>query len=235
MKPSGNKRGLFGFGKSKKLDENKNEFLQDQLKELNTKLHKLDTDLSQVETDKQFESYDVNQNRKSMTVPVTSYVSSTERGNDTDEEDIRRTSGIKNAMHKWTNKTFSKVSIKRKQTINGTMPSNGSLPNMKQNGEITMNGGLENGGDSDIIHQDEYTSLDSSVTDLTRPVTDLSLDLSLPLTQNGKSGSASQSWAQYNRSNSKSSTISSLSSPSPRREIDPSVLAEIDVSCAYYL
>ncbi|XP_053379446.1 uncharacterized protein LOC123526851 [Mercenaria mercenaria] len=221
-KPSGTKRGLFGFGKSKKLDENKNVFLQDQLKELNDKLHKIDTDLNQVESEKNlYEGYDVNQNRKSMPVQLTSNLNSLERGVDSEDDEAKKANSLKNTMQKWTTKTFSKVSVKRKQGI----PLNGSLPNLKQNGEINMNGGFENGENGDT-YREEFTSLENSVTDLTRPMSDLKLDLSLPLTQNGQNGSASPSSVGYNRSNSRTSTLSSLSSP--RREIDPSVLAEID-------
>lgn len=199
-------------------------FLQDQLKELTDKLQKIDTDLNQVESEKLFsDSYDVNQNRKSLPVQLATNSLTSERVIDSEDEDAKKGTGLKNTMQKWTNKTFSKVSVKRKQGI----PLNGSLPNLKQNGEINMNGEIENDVNSDV-HREEITSLESSVTDLTRPLADLKLDLSLPLTQNGQSGSPSPSSAGYNRSQSRTSTVSSLSSP--RREIDPSVLAEIDVS-----
>lgn len=197
-------------------------FLQDQLKELNEKLHKIDNEMSQVEIDKKLsESFDVNQNRKSMPAYV-AYTGNGEQRFD-EEEDLRNTS-LKNAVQKWTNKTFSKVSVK-KRPING-MTHTRSVPNIKQNGDI-MNGTLENGCHDNDENQNKYPSLESSVTDLTRPMADLKLDLNLTYPQNELSGSGSPSSARYNRSNSRSSTLSSLSSP--RREIDPSVLAEIDV------
>ncbi|KAL4220966.1 hypothetical protein ACF0H5_019232 [Mactra antiquata] len=221
-RPNSNKRGLFGFGKAKKLDENKNVFLQDQLKELNEKLQKIDSEMSQVEVEKKLsENFDVNQNRKLMSsVPYTGNGSY----NIDEDDDLRQNTGLKNAVQKWTNKTFSKVSVK-KRPVNG-LTQNGSVPNLKQNGDIYMNGMIDGSSIENDENQYQCPSPENSVTDLTRPMADLKLDLNLTYPQNGQSGSGSPSSARYNRSNSRSSTLSSLSSP--RREIDPSVLAEID-------
>lgn len=222
-KPSGTKRGLFGFGKAKKLDENKNVFLQDQLKELTDKLHKIDTDLIQVESEKRSETYDFNQNRK--TVAINSAPPNTEGENEIHEEDVKRNVGLKNAVQKWTSKTFSKVSVKKKNLHNSSLPLNSSMPNLGHE-DANGSGDLDNGFLSDSDQQD-FSLLENSVTDLTRPLADLKLELNSSYTQqNGCSGSTSPVSVRYNRSNSKSSTLSSLSSP--RREIDPSVLAEID-------
>ncbi|XP_052760259.1 uncharacterized protein LOC128203048 isoform X2 [Mya arenaria] len=228
-KPSGTKRGLFSFGKTKKVDENKNEYLQDQIKELNEKLHKIDTDLNHVGSDKYYDSFDVNQNKKNSSgnMPsqlMTSLLMTSDRPIDSDDEN-GRSKTIKSAVQKWTNKTFA---AKKKPNSNGKPSLNGSLPNMamKYNGDINLNGDSEPETDT---CSGEY--LESSVTDLTRPLADLKLSLNLPLSasqnsQNSSNGSCSPSLIQYNRSTSRTSTASSLSSP--RREINPSVLAEID-------
>lgn len=238
-KPGGAKRGLFGFGKAKKLDENKNEFLQDQLKELNEKLHKIDSDLSQVENDNYNKDvFDVNQNRKPFHSSSSTSLVMSENGNDTDDDlDTSRSKTLKSAVQKWTNKTFSKSSVKKKQgnTSSEKIFPNGSVPDLtiKQNGGMDYHSDIAT--DSDMNSTDEF--LESSVTDLTRPLSDLRLDLSPNLNRdsphNGHSGSASPSSLRYHRSTSRSSTMSSLSSP--RREIDPSVLAEIDVCIRNYI
>lgn len=225
-KPSGSKRGLFGFRKAKNVDENKNVFLQDQLKELTDKLNKIDTDLIQVEADKRLESYDFNQNRK---VSAVNQSNSFEGTNELQDEDTKRNAGLKTAVQKWTKNTFSKVSLKKKHQNNNKITLNGSLPNLKHNDDLNGTIDLDDDGFlSDPNRDEECASLANSVTDLTRPLADLKLDLnsSYTMQQNGRSGSTSPTSVRYNRSNSKSSTLSSLSSP--RREIDPSVLAEID-------
>ena len=233
-KPNQNKKGLFGFGKSKKVDENKNMFLQDQLKELTNKLQKIDTDLSQVEQqDNIFENFDVNQNSKHMSLNLSGELSSDQINEQDGGINNKRSSSVKTTMQKWTNKTFAKNSTKKKQTSSGKLISNGSIPEFisKQNGGLDYidgngneNGHPEFGIDSDSNSED---LLSSSFTDLTRPTTDLKLDLN-PAYQPQNSMDASPTSSKYTRSNSRSSTISSLSSP--RREINPSVLAEIDVS-----
>ena len=238
-KPGGTKRGLFSFGKTKKLDENKNEFLQDQLKELNHKLHKLDTDLTHAEHDNHIkDAFDVNQNRKSLSgsVSLTMLSSMTsENGNDTEDETDNKSKTLKSAVQKWTNKTFSKTSVKKKHMSASCekVHSNGTVydPTVKQNGGLDFHLDANNDSDGCSNSTEEFLE-SSSVTDLTRPLSDLKLDLSPNLNTdihyNGHSGSASPSSLRYNRSTSRSSTLSSLSSP--RKEIDPSVLAEIDVS-----
>ncbi|XP_052284624.1 uncharacterized protein LOC127881060 isoform X2 [Dreissena polymorpha] len=222
-KPSSAKRSIFSFGKTKKLDENKNNvFLQDQLKELNEKLHKIDTDLSQVESETKFT--DVNQNKKSnYSGNMTSQLMTSERTHDSDEDDGVRSKTLKSAVHKWTAKTFS---VKRKQSSTSKHSVNGSLPNLSstQNGDVDSCGDQES--ESDNTSED---FLQESVTDLTRPLADLKLNLDLPLTSSQAKNNGSESpspLGPYNRSGSRTTLSSTLSSP--RREIDPSVLAEID-------
>jgi len=229
-KPSGNRRGLFGFGKAKKTDLNKNEFLQDQLNELTEKLHKLDTDLSHVENDKYLEVFDVNQNRNNY--PNNGFtnhrVTASDKHVDSDDEN-GRTKTIKSAVQKWTNKTFS--SVKKKHTSNGKLNGTDSMPDIcgTYNGEteVTLNG--EHHNENDVT--DEFNRNESSVTDLTRPLDKLSLSLPLSSSLNANytsGGSWSPTSARNFRTGSNASTVSSVSSP--RREINPSVLAEIDVS-----
>ena len=219
------KRGFFGFGKQKKLDENKNVFLQDQLKELSDKLNRIDTDLSQVE-DKTIDTFDVNQNKQQITGGF-DYVDGINVDNsEVFENDnyIGRTNSIKSRMQKLTNKPFGKSSVKNKkrskspQTI---VHNSESMPDLtiKQNGDI-ING--HNYDSSHDVSTEDCLSSDNSVTDLTRPA-DLPLDLA-----SSHNGSNSPMSLRYDRSNSRSLTLSNLSSP--RREINPSVLAEIDVS-----
>lgn len=237
-KPGGAKRGLFGFGRPKKIDENQNVFLQDQLKELNEKLHKIDTDLCHAENDTPHKDvFDVNQNRKplpgSMSMTLLTSAMTSENGNDTEDENDPKSKTLKSAVQKWTNKTFSKSSVKKKNGHSSTekVNLNGTMPDLtvKQNG---VDFHLDPNIDSDCTSNGTEEYLESSVTDLTRPLADLKLDLSPNLNSdshyNGHSGSGSPSSLRYNRSASRSSTLSSLSSP--RREIAPSVLAEIDVS-----
>ena len=234
-KPTNNKRGLFSFGKAKKLDENKNEFLEDQLKELNVKLHKIDTDLNIVNQEKLYSSaFDVNQNTNSLSSTLPADLSLLDRSNDSEDEVMGRGNSIKATMQKWTNKTFSKSSTKKRNTSTSgsKLSQNGSVPNLssKQNGDINANGINGYGPTYDAfdgnVSNEDVTSFENSVTDLTRPTSDLKLDLNV--THNGINGSNSPTSQQYSRSNSRNSMVSSLSSP--RREIDPSVLAEIDVS-----
>ena len=223
------KRGFFSFGKQKKLDENKNVFLQDQLKELSDKLYRIDTDLSQVEQDKAIDTFDVNQNKQ-----IVGGLDSID-GINVDSSDVfengnnmGRTNSIKSRMQKLTNKQFGKSSVKNKkrskspQTI---VHNSESMPDLtlKQNGDI-ING--HNYDSSHDVSTEDCLSSDNSVTDLTRPA-DLPLDLS-----SSHNGSNSPTSLRYDRSNSRSSTLSNLSSP--RREINPSVLAEIDVSSDLY-
>ena len=223
------KRGFFSFGKQKKLDENKNVFLQDQLKELSDKLYRIDTDLSQVEQDKAIDTFDVNQNKQ-----IVGGLDSID-GINVDSSDVfengnnmGRTNSIKSRMQKLTNKQFGKSSVKNKkrskspQTI---VHNSESMPDLtlKQNGDI-ING--HNYDSSHDVSTEDCLSSDNSVTDLTRPA-DLPLDLA-----SSHNGSNSPTSLRYDRSNSRSSTLSNLSSP--RREINPSVLAEIDVSSDLY-
>ena len=220
---SNQKRGLFGFGKQKKLDENKNVHLQDQLKELSDKLNKIDTDLSQVEQhEKIVDTLDVNQNKQQVFAGGLDIVDGPDGENNEafdSDSNMGRANSIKTRMQKLTNKTFSKASVKNKKRSKS--PQNGSVPNLisKHNGDIN---GHSDDKDYDT-NPDECFSSDSSVTDLTRPSSDLTLDL---ITSHN--GSSSPNSLRYDRSNSRTSTLSNLSSP--RREIDPSVLAEIDVS-----
>lgn len=227
MKPVGTKRGLFGFGKAKKTEETKNEYLQDQLKELHTKLHKIDNDLTQVEQqDKLSDGYDVNQNRKSLSSTLPADMFSQKFLENSDDSDIQKNGGtkFKSTMQKWTNKTFNKSSTKKKGVTEPILKPNLSVPNLgaRMNGEGMVNG-HNHSYDSDS-YTEEYHSLESShssVTDLTRPLSDLKLDLHIAHAQPVLNGSP-----RYSRSNSRGSTISNLSSP--RREIDPSVMAEIE-------
>ena len=220
------KRGLFGFGKQKKLDENKNVFLQDQLKELSVKLNRLDTDISQVKQDKVIDTLDVNQNKQQVggldSVDGINMENSEVFDND---NDMGRTNSIKFRMQKLTNKQFGKSSVKNKKRSKSpqTVHNSGSMPDLtlKQNGDIINGHGYDSSHD---ISTEDCLSSDNSVTDLTRPA-DLPLDLA-----SSHNGSNSPTSLRYDRSNSRSSTLSNLSSP--RREINPSVLAEIDVSFA---
>ena len=214
------KRGLLGFGKQKKLDENKNVFLQDQLKELSDKLNKIDTDLNQVGQERVVDTLDVNQNKQQVLSSELDGLNGIDADSNEvfdNENNMGRTNSIKARMQKLTNKTFSKASVKNKKRSKS--PQNGSVPNLisKHNGDI--NGHVDD-RDNDAT-PDECLSSDSSVTDLTR--SDLTLDLIA-----SQNGSYSPRSSRYDRSTSRTSTLSNLSSP--RREIDPSVLAEIDVS-----
>lgn len=221
---SNTKRGLFGFGKQKKPDENKNVFLQDQLKELSDKLNRIDTDLNQVKQDKIIDTFDVNQNKQVVSSGFDAVDGIINENNEVfDSDGIGRTNSVKSRMQKLTNKTFSKNSVKNKKRSKS--PHNGSVPNLtsKQNGDILNGHGYELESET---HTEECLSSDSSVTDLTRPASDLTLDL-----LSSHNGSNSPTSSRYDRSNSRTSTLSNLSSP--RREINPSVLAEIDVSFAF--
>lgn len=217
---SNTKRGLFGFGKQKKPDENKNVFFQDQLKELSDKLNRIDTDLNQVKQDKIIDTFDVNQNKQQVVSSGFDAVDGiiNENSEVFDSDGMGRTNSVKSRMQKLTNKTFSKNSVKNKKRSKS--PHSGSVPNLtsKQNGDIVNGHEYELANET---HSEDCLSSDSSVTDLTRPASDLTLEL-----LSSQNGSNSPTSSRYDRSNSRTSTLSNLSSP--RREINPSVLAEID-------
>ncbi|KAL3861475.1 hypothetical protein ACJMK2_007509 [Sinanodonta woodiana] len=203
------KKGLFSFGNKKKADESKNMYLKEQLKELTHKLHKIDLDLTQCEKGStSSDILDCNQNRK--------YSSRT--AFPSDENDVafsemdpsmHHTNSIKTAMQKWTTRTFSK----RKQLKSSkTDEMNGNI--FRSRDSISDCNGYES--------QDDSLS-DNSVIDLTKlshksKDSDLKLDLSF---------TDSKPLRTF-RQRSTTSCSSSSSAASPKREVDPSVMAEIE-------
>ncbi|KAK3581868.1 hypothetical protein CHS0354_000284 [Potamilus streckersoni] len=203
------KKGLFSFGNKKKADESKNMYLKEQLKELTHKLHKIDFDLTQCEKGStSSDILDYNQNRKYSS--RTSFPSD-ENYVTTSEMDpsMHHTNSLKSAMQKWTARTFSKrkqhKSYKTDEMIGDIFRFRDSVSDY-------------NGYDS----QDDSLS-DNSVIDLTKishisKDSDLKLDLSF----------TDSKPILTSRQRSIASCSSSSSAPSPRREVDPSVMAEIE-------
>lgn len=201
--PTGRK---FLFGRKKKVDENKSEYFQEQLRELTEKLQTIDRDISRKEM------LDLNQNRKPQNLihsddsVFTSTGGSTENLYDTrKDEDTGRGNSMKfkNSVQKLAQKTKRSIKGKSKKQIievpkiNGLVSSHGG-----SNGALKIDLSRDEDEDSDPSDLQENLRNNNSLIDLTKSKSSLSSDDVFD--------------------------TKSDASLSPRKEIDPTVLAEID-------
>lgn len=200
----------FPFGKKKKVEENKTEYFQDQLNELTEKLQHIDRDISRKEM------LDLNQNKKPQYLISSDDSVFTPNGLTMDnlndgrkDEDTGRGNSMKfkNSVQKLAQKTKRSIKSKsKKQPV--------EVP--KLNGLVTSNGGSNGALKIDLSSRDDDDN-DSDTSDL----------------QNGRQANNSLiDLTKLKQSTSSDDVFETKSdtSLSPRKEIDPTVLAEIDVS-----
>jgi hypothetical protein len=201
----------FPFGKKKKVDENKTGYFQEQLNELTEKLQHIDRDISRKEM------LDLNQNKKPQnlmnsddSVFAPNGLTMDNLNNGRKDEDTGRGNSmkLKNSVQKLAQRTKKSIKSKSKKQpmevpkLNGLVTSNGG-----SNGalKIDLSGRYEDDDDSDMSDLQNGHQANNSLIDLTKLKRSTSYD---------------------DVFETKSDT-----SLSPRKEIDPTVLAEIDVSC----
>ncbi|KAK3104928.1 hypothetical protein FSP39_013362 [Pinctada imbricata] len=218
---SSGKKFPFKFGAKKKVPENKNEHLQEQLKELSVKLEEIDRNLSS--HTKPTEFLDMNQNKRQVAIEETR----TSHDFYDNNGDVNKGNGknIKASVQKLKTKTFSKgaKSKNRKSTE-------------FQNGHVST---LESG------------PLNSSAHELKLDLTNCRLQDDDVDSENGSESHRSDSFTDLTKNKSPTSSVDdnvfsdqnenggviqnprrkAVSNPvTPRKEVDPNVLAEIDVS-----
>ncbi|VDI61107.1 Hypothetical predicted protein [Mytilus galloprovincialis] len=197
----------FLFGKKKKVDESKTEHLQEQLRELSEKMQTIDIDISRKEM------LDMNQNKKPQylmhsddSLPFNDGMSSESLDSEKKDDDSIRGNSLKlkNSVQKFAQKTKRSLKGKSKK-------QHFEVP--KYNGLVTANGGSNGALNIDLSRDDDDD--DSDQSDQSPRKSNNSL---IDLTKSRNSTSSDDVFE-----NSKSDT-----SLSPRKEIDPTVLAEID-------
>ncbi|XP_033763870.1 uncharacterized protein LOC117345042 isoform X2 [Pecten maximus] len=236
-----NKRFPFSFGGKKK--NNNQEHLKGQLEELNNKLQQIDLDLTSHinKTTSNSDLLDMNQNRKSngngVHEPesrVSDDVTSGARlptGNSNitkDDTDMNKTNTLKNSVQKLAQKTFSRSvkSKKSKRSGDGDSPiTNGYLSDSMVIDRHRH--GLENGDISNEYDSEDGTDTQKadSLTDLTTTTSNISDDTVFD--NKSESGGTKFKSRKSNSSYSSNSSTHSQSS-TPRKEVDPSIMAEID-------
>lgn len=201
----------FPFGKKKKVDESKTEYFQEQLRELTEKLHTIDKDISRKET------LDLNQNKKplhlvhseeNVLISNGSYHVSYDDGKREEETSRGNSLNFKNSVQKLAQKT--------KRSIKGKTKKQMEVP--KLNGLVTLNGGSNGALNLDLSRDDEEEDSDPS-----------------DLRDSNKSTSSVIDLTKSRVSTSSDDVFDSGTSLSPRKEIDPTVMAEIDVSKYFYI
>lgn len=248
LQNNGQKKKLFSFGhkKPKSVENNKNQHLEDQLKEFTDKIERLDKDLDQCKKGSKKEvkhtlsngsvktvnSDDLNRSMELLTLEAQSGTT------------IQRTNSLKASMQKFANRTFLKSGRNRSnKKTNGTEPAlNGDIPDSMK-ADFVYCAPMVSCEEEDKDHDDEQDSgygladQDSdSVTDLTKDMSPHRLHDAFPDgpfdLSHFDSSSSPRSSPRPTRSRKISGTHMS-SSPevsSPRKQINPSVMAEIDVS-----
>lgn len=197
----------FPFGKKKKVDESKTEYFQEQLRELTEKLQTIDKDISRKET------LDLNQNKKPLHLVYSEENLQPVNGlsqvrYDDDREEISRGSSLKNSVQKLAQKTKRSIKSKTKK----------QQEESKVNGSVTLNGGHDGALKLDLNRNDEDDdNEDVDLSDLHR--SHKSSGSVIDLTKSRMSTSSDDVFDSGGRSEV---------SLSPRREVDPSVMAEID-------
>lgn len=205
--PTGRK---FLFGKKKKVDENKTEYFQEQLNELSEKLQHIDRDIGRKEM------LDMNQNKKpqnlinsddSVFAPNGLTMDNLNDGRKDEDTGRGNSTKFKNSVQKLAKKTKRSIRIKSKKQLVEVPKLNGLVTtNWGSNGALKIDLGSrdEDDDDSDTSNLQNGRQTNNSLIDLTK---------------------LKQSTSADDVFETKSDT-----SLSPRKEIDPTVLAEIDVS-----
>ncbi|XP_060073759.1 uncharacterized protein LOC132553528 [Ylistrum balloti] len=235
-----NKRFPFSFGGKKK--NNNQEHLKGQLEELNNKLQQIDYDLTSHinKSTSNSDLLDMNQNRKSNgngvyehELRVNDDVTSGTRlptgssNSAKEDSDMNKTNTLKNSVQKLAQKTFSR-SVKSKKS---KRPGDGD--------SAITNGYLS---DSMVIDRhridredmsNDYDSEDGidnhkadSLTDLTTTTTSHTSEDNVFDDKSDTDGTKFKSRKSNSSYSSNSSTHSQQSTP--RKEVDPSIMAEID-------
>ena len=204
--PTGRK---FPFGKKKKVDENKTEYFQEQLNELTEKLQHIDRDISRKEM------LDLNQNKKPQnlmnsddSVFAPNGLTMDNLNNGRKDEDTGRGNSMKFKY------SVQKLALKTKKSIKSKSKKQ-PMEVPKLNGLVTSNGGSNGALTIDLSGRDEDDD-DSDMSDL----------------QNGRQANNNSliDLTKLKQSTSSDDVFETKSntSLSPRKEIDPTVLAEID-------
>lgn len=205
---------FFNFGGKKKQPASKNEHLEGQLKELTDKLQKIDQDLSSHNYIVGKTSSDLEQRNNHESGIIDSKK---------DSDSNKNGSNLKSSVQK-AQKKFSKSFKNRHKKENGSVPIlNGHLESPTSESRGLPGDDLVDGSqDSD---SDKCRS--GSLTDLTKDKlnnNELKLDLSFADQYDESSP------RRISRKNENGSNFTS-----PRREIDPSVMAEIEVTTVIYI
>ena len=197
----------FPFGKKKKVDENKTEYFQEQLRELTEKLQTIDRDISRREM------LDMNQNKKPQKLLNSEeYLLSSNGGSSEHLDDGRKDEESSRGNSLKFKNSVQKLAQKTKRSIKGKSKKQ-PLEVPKLNGLVNLNGSSNGSLNLDISRDDD--DVDSDADNQEHEKTNSFIDLT-------KSRISSSSDDVFE---SKSDT-----SLSPRKEIDPTVMAEIDVS-----
>ncbi|XP_069122922.1 uncharacterized protein [Argopecten irradians] len=236
-----NKRFPFSFGGKKK--NNNQEHLKGQLEELNNKLQQIDLDLTSHinKSTSSSDLLDMNQNRKANGNIVhepelrigDDAMSGTglPTGNSNsskDDSDMNKANTLKNSVQKLAQKTFSR-SVKSKKSKR-VIDSDSSITNGYLSDSMVIDRprhGVDNGRDNAV----EYDSEDGMETQKADSLTDLTTSSTSNVSDDNVFDNQSDGTKFKSRksNSSYSSNSSTHSQPStPRKEVDPSIMAEID-------
>ncbi|XP_021353188.1 uncharacterized protein LOC110450192 isoform X1 [Mizuhopecten yessoensis] len=235
------KRFPFSFGGKKKT--NNQDHLKGQLQELNNKLQQIDLDLTSHinKSTSKTDLLDMNQNRKSNGNGVHEHESRVSddasfavrlppgSSNGTkDDSDMNKTNTLKNSVQKLAQKTFSRSvkSKKSKRSNDGDAITNGYLSDSMVIDRHRH--GLENGDPSTEYDSEDGTETHKadSLTDLTTTNTSFTSDDNVFDNKSDSGGTKFKSRKSNSSYSSNSSTHSQASTP--RKEVDPNIMAEID-------